>query len=315
MHHDRSIKPVGKSVRMPGNLDRGPVEFKSHISSHDGEIMAIATRDVVSVQPSMSIIAAVETMTRCGFRRLPVIDAGSRKLRGIVTSGDIINFLGGGDKYNLVKVKHDGNLLAAINESVRTIMTPKMTTLPESSTIAHAVEIIISRMVGGIPIVGHDDTMEGIVTERDVMKTLAHEISDLCVEDIMSTSLRVTSPDALIGAVTRDMTRHRYRRLPVVTDDVLYGIITTTDIVRYIGEKKVFSGMETGDVKEVMSLSVRNLISGKLFTTVPERNVNDAAREMFERNVGALPVIEDAKLIGLVTEFDLVKAFAQGRSG
>ena len=73
--------------------------------------------------------------------------------------------------------------------------------------------------------------------------------------------------------------------------------------------------METGDVKEVMSLSVRNLISGKLFTTVPERNVNDAAREMFERNVGALPVIEDAKLIGLVTEFDLVKAFAQGRPG
>ena len=315
MHHDRSIKPVGKSVRMPGNLDRGPVEFKSHISSQEGEIMAIATRDVVSVQPSMSIIAAVETMTRCGFRRLPVIDAGSRKLRGIVTSGDIINFLGGGDKYNLVKVKHEGNLLAAINESVRTIMTPHMTTLPESSTIAHAVEIIISKMVGGIPIVGHNDTMEGIVTERDVMKTLAHETSDLCVEDIMSTALRVTSPDALIGAVTRDMTRHRYRRLPVVSDDVLYGIITTTDIVRYLGDRKVFSGMQTGDVKEVMSLSVRNLISGKLFTTVPEKNVNDVAREMFERNVGALPVIEDARLIGLVTEFDLVKAFARGKPG
>jgi CBS domain-containing protein len=111
------------------------------------------------------------------------------------------------------------------------------------------------------------------------------------------------------------MTRHRYRRLPVVTDDVLYGIITTTDVVRYIGEKKVFSSMETGDVKELMSLSVRDLISGKLFTTVPEKNVNDAAREMFERNVGALPVIEDAKLIGLVTEFDLVKAFARGSSG
>ena len=138
------------------------------------------------------------------------------------------------------------------------------------------------------------------------------KISDLCVEDIMSTELRVTSPDALIGAVTRDMTRHRYRRLPVVTDDVLYGIITTTDIVRYLGDRKVFSRMETGNVKEVMSLPVRNLISGKLFTTVPERNVNDAAREMFERNVGALPVIEDARLIGLVTEFDLVKAFARG---
>ena len=273
--------------------------------------MAIATRDVVSVPPSMSIMAAVETMTRCGFRRLPVIDAGSRKLRGIVTSGDIINFLGGGDKYNLVKVKHKGNLIAAINESIREIMTTKMTTLPDTASIADALDVIKEKMVGGIPITGHDERVEGIVTERDVMKTLANENSNLCVEDIMSTALRVTSPDAPIGAVTRDMTRHRYRRLPVVTDDVLFGIITTTDIVRYLGDRKVFSRLETGNVTEVMSLPVRNLVSGRLYTTTPGRNVNEVAREMFDRNVGALPVIEDAKLIGLVTEFDLVKAFSR----
>ena len=308
---DRSVKPIDKSQRMPGRLDRGPVEFKSHLASEEGEIMAIATRDVVSVPPSMSIMAAVETMTHCGFRRLPVIDAGSRKLRGIVTSGDIINFLGGGDKYNLVKVKHKGNLIAAINESIREIMTTKMTTLPDTASIADALDIIKEKMVGGIPIVGHDERVEGIVTERDVMKTLANENSNLCVEDIMSTALRVTSPDAPIGAVTRDMTRHRYRRLPVVTDDVLFGIITTTDIVRYLGDRKVFSRLETGNVTEIMSLPVRNLVSGRLYTTTPGRNVNEVAREMFERNVGALPVIEDAKLIGLVTEFDLVKAFSR----
>jgi CBS domain-containing protein len=310
--YDRSIKKSDKSVRMPGSSDRGPVEFKSHIVSHVGEIMAIATREVISVPPTMSILSAVETMTRCGFRRLPVIDPGSRKLRGIVTSGDIINFLGGGDKFNLVKVKHGGNLLAAVNESVRTIMTTQLTTLPDSAGIPDALDIIIHKMIGGLPIVGEGDRVAGIVTERDVMKTLANERSDETVEDVMSTALRVTAPDATIGEVTRDMTKHRFRRLPVVSDDVLFGIITTTDIIRYFGDRKIFSRMETGDVKEVMTLPVRNLISGNLFTTIPGRNINDVARDMVGRGVGALPVIENARLIGLVTEFDLVRAFARG---
>jgi CBS domain-containing protein len=106
------------------------------------------------------------------------------------------------------------------------------------------------------------------------------------------------------------MTQHRFRRLPVVSDDVLYGIITATDIMRYLGSREVFSRLSTGDVSEVMGLPIRTLIAGNLFTTTPEKSINDAARDMLEQNIGALPVIEGTSLIGLVSEFDLVRAFA-----
>ena len=82
MHqNDRGIKQGDRLLKMQGKLDRGPVEFKTHISEQEGEIMAIATRDVISVPPTTSIIGAVEQMTNCGFRRLPVTDAGTKKLR------------------------------------------------------------------------------------------------------------------------------------------------------------------------------------------------------------------------------------------
>ncbi len=61
-----------------------------------------------------------------------------------------------------------------------------------------------------------------------------------------------------------------------------------------------------------MGLPVRTLISGELFTTSPMQSISLAARDMLARNVGALPVIEGSRLIGLVTEFDLVRAFAKG---
>ena len=309
--NNRSIKQGDKLLKMPGKLDRGPVDFKSHIADQEGEVMAFATQSVVSVPPTMTILGAVDAMTRCGFRRLPVVDPGSRKLRGIITSGDIINFMGGGDKFNLVLVKHGGNLIAAVNDSVREIMTQQLTTIPHTASINDVIEIIVGKKIGGIPILRDNDEIAGIVTERDVMKLFAGENSPLAVEDVMSTDLRVVEPDATIGTVTKEMTRHRFRRLPVVSGDVLFGIITTADIMRYLGSRKVFSQMETGQVSEVMDMPIRGLVPGNLFTVGPNRNVNEAAREMLIHNVGALPVIENTRLIGLVTEHDLVKAFAR----
>jgi CBS domain-containing protein len=128
----------------------------------------------------------------------------------------------------------------------------------------------------------------------------------------MSSSLRVTTPDCTIANVAHDMIQYRFRRLPVVSDDVLYGMVTATDIMKYLGSREVFSRLTTGNIAEVMGLPVRTLIAGELFTTTPMQSINQAAREMLTRNIGALPVIEGSRLIGLVTEFDLVRAFAKG---
>ena len=313
MHqNNRVVKGDDRLLKMQGKLDRGPVEFKSHIAEQEGEVMAIATHDVISIPPSQSIIGAVGQMTKCGFRRLPVTDAGTKKLRGIITSGDIINFMGGGDKYRLVEVRHNGNLIAAVNENVRTIMTQHPMTLGHDATIHEAVEIITKKKIGGLPIIARDGTLAGIVTERDVLQVLGNERSPLKVEDIMTTSLRVTEPDCPIAKVTRDMTSYRFRRLPVVSDEVLYGIVTATDIMRYLGSREVFSRLTNGNIAEVTGLPVRTLVAGSLITTMPGRSINEAARDMLGKNIGALPVIEDSRLIGLVTEFDLVRAFARG---
>jgi len=313
MHqNDRGVKGGDRLLKMQGKLDRGPVEFKSHITEQEGEVMAIATTDVISIPPTKSIIGAVEQMTECGFRRLPVTDAGTKKLRGIITSGDIINFMGGGDKFRLVEVRHNGNLIAALNENVRTIMTQQPVTLGHDACIRDAVEIITGKKIGGIPITGSDGVLAGIVTERDVLRVLGTERSPLSVEDVMTTSLRVTAPDCPIAKVTRDMTSYRFRRLPVVSDEVLYGIVTATDIMQYLGSREVFAHLTTGNIAEVTGLPVRTLVAGGLITTTPGRSINEAAREMLNRNIGALPVIEDSRLIGLVTEFDLVRAFARG---
>jgi CBS domain-containing protein len=309
--NSRINKQGDRLLKMPGKFDRGPHDFESRIAPREGEIMAIASREVVSVPPTIPIIGAIEKMTECGFRRLPVTDPGTRRLKGIVTAGDIIDMMGGGNKFNLVRKKHGGNLLAALNGSIRDIMTEQVVTIGSDARIADAASLIVEKRMGGLPILDDGGALAGIVTERDVMKVLSAEKSGRIVEEIMSTSLKVTGPETPIGDATREMITHHFRRLPVVAEDVLYGIITATDIMKYLGTGQVFQRMVTGNIAEVMALPVRTLVSGSLHTIGPKKNANEAAREMLAKNVGALPVIEDARLVGLVTEFDLVKAFTR----
>lgn len=296
---------------MPGKLDRGPVDFKSRRAEKESGVLALGSRDVVSVPPTMTILGAIETMTRHGFRRLPVSDPGTKKIKGIVTAGDIIDFMGGGTRYNLVSVKHKGNLIAAINESVREIMTQDLTTAGVYDPVTDVIATIVETGIGGLPIVDEHEVLQGIITERDVLRILAHEQSERRVEDIMSTSLHITSPESPLGTATKTMVDHQIRRLPVVSGDVLIGIITASDVMKFIGGGGAFDNLLTGDVADIMNLPVRSLINGTLHTTVPEEGITAVAQEMLKKNVGALPVIENSRLVGLVTEFDCVKALME----
>jgi CBS domain-containing protein len=312
MHrNNRNEKQGDKLLKMPGKLDRGPVDFKSRLAEKESSVLALGSRDVVSVPPTTTILGAIEMMNEHGFRRLPISDPGTKKIKGIVTAGDIIDFMGGGSRYNLVQVKHKGNLIAAVNESIREIMTRDLITASMHDPVTDVIATIVETGIGGLPIVDEHDVLRGIITERDVLRILTHKQSECCVEDIMSTSLHITSPESPIGTATKEMVANQIRRLPVVSDDVLIGIITASDIMKFLGGGEAFDNLVTGDVTDIMNLPVRSLINGTLHTTIPEEGINTVAREMLEKNVGALPVIENSRLIGLVTEFDCVKALVE----
>ena len=126
------------TISSMGTMRIGP-EFKSRISEHEGKILALATRNVVTLPPTATIMEAIKIMTERRFRRIPITDAGTNRLEGVVTTVDIIDFLGGGNKNLLVKNRFKGNLLAAINEEVRQIMDTDVAYLHEQADFKEAI--------------------------------------------------------------------------------------------------------------------------------------------------------------------------------
>ena len=197
-----------------GKLDRGPVEFETRISRGEGEIMKIASRNVVTMPPTSTIMSVVKTMVAYRFRRIPITDAGTDRLKGIVTSVDIVDFLGGGEKHRLVEEKYDNNLLVAVNEEISEIMEREVITVDVEDDIVDALEVMIKHGLGGVPVVDRGNRVSGIVTERDFVRYLAKRGTEGSVDEYMTKSVLYIDPSITIEEASEIMVENGLRRLP-----------------------------------------------------------------------------------------------------
>jgi len=278
-----------------------------------GSILDIATTDVISTPPTSTIMGALKLMITYNFRRVPVVDPGTHRIEGILTSTDIINFFGGGKKHKIVEERYDNNLLAAINEEVREIMERDVRVIDFTSDWIDVLEMMLSHGVGGCPIVDRSQKIIGITTERNLLEFLATQSKfDGIVKDYMVKSVITAKPDTSIEEAMKTMISKKIRRLPVVDDGILLGMLTSTTLLRYFGSGDAFKMLVTGNADDVLHRKIKILISDKsilkykeLLTYPPKERISHVAKEMIEKNHGAALIIQE-ELKGIITERDLV---------
>ncbi|WGI17047.1 CBS domain-containing protein [Methanonatronarchaeum sp. AMET-Sl] len=294
-------------------MDRGPVEFKTRLSDQESEIIRIAGKDVVTIPRTITIIGAAKTMTNYGFRRLPVTNPGNNKLEGILTSMDIVRFMGGGESFKLIKNGHYGNFLSAINESVNQIMESKVISVDEKGSLEDAVNKMVSSGIGGIPIVDNENRVKGIITERDIVSLISKIdiVKGIKVKDIMTKKVITIPPDSSIMNLTTTMVEQGFRRLPIIEDGILVGIVTATDVLRYLGNGGVFDKLVTGDINEVLDVPVSEIMVSDVETGNSQDPLTDIAKTMANENIGSIPIIDNNNLEGIVTENDLVRSIIE----
>jgi CBS domain-containing protein len=287
-----------------------PIDFKSRISQKPGDIMTVASRDIVTIPPTMPVIEAVKTMLKHGFRRLPVVDAGTSRLKGIVTSQDIVDYLGGGQRNLIVKNRFKGNILAAVNDSISAIMEEDVVTLHEKDSLKDAMDTMIKENIGGIPILDREEKVKSIISERDFVFLISGIVTGKTVDEYMSKNIITAPSDMSVGIAAKSMINNGFRRLPVIRDNVLIGIITASDIMRFLGSGDMFNRLVTGNAREVFEVPISTLIRRDVIFTKSDVDLGEAASVMLDKNVGSLPVLEEGELKGIITERDFVRAMA-----
>jgi CBS domain-containing protein len=115
---------------------------------------------------------------------------------------------------------------------VKDVMNPNVITSKPDITVKEAATIMYKHHIGSLIIV-EEDRIVGIITEGDVLKTIARDL-DLNViplEEVMTKNIVSVEPDKKVEEAVNLMIENRIKKLPVVKDGKLLGIITASDIM------------------------------------------------------------------------------------
>ncbi len=279
--------------------------------SKAGSIRGLSSKKVVAIPPTSTIKSAVELMVENRFRRLPVTDSGTGRLLGIIGSSDIVDLIGGGGKYHLIRDAHKGNFLSAINDSVRKIMNTDVLTVDEGASGKEALRLLLSSKRGGLVVVNQESRVMGIVTERDFIKIALEEAGSKGVSELMTKSVITATPGTTLGDAAKIMVRNSFRRLPIVSEGRVVGMVTTRSLINFIGENGVFDKLVKNDIKEVLKTRVSELMSHTTAAVPKDSDLKNAVELMNSTNAGTVCVVEKEGLVGLLTERDVVRSLAQ----
>jgi CBS domain-containing protein len=287
---------------------KGQLSLKTHpAKKREGEIIQIAKAPVATMAPTTPIYDAIQIMAKKGFRRIPIANPGTKALEGIITATDIIDYLGGGKKFEIIEQRFGGNFFKAINEPIRIVMTKNVASVKTSAKISDAIELMKEKNLGGLPVVDDKNSVRAIITERDIANMFADRISGIKVANLMSEKLITALPKTTIFEAEKTMTTQGFRRLPIISDGKVVGIITTMDIIRFFGSGKVFKYLQSGTIIQVLNTPALEIATKEVSTIEPNADVGQAAKIMRDKNIGAIPVVKNERLIGIITERDFFK--------
>ncbi len=122
--------------------------------------------------------------------------------------------------------------------AIKDIMTKEVVTIETSKTVFEAAKLMSSKGVGCLVVVIQAFPV-GIITERDIVRRIVAKRSslDVKVTEVMTKTLITVDPDSSLKESARIMSNNKIRRLPVLKNNKLVGIVAASDFVRNVGKK------------------------------------------------------------------------------
>ncbi|MGQ9460972.1 MAG: CBS domain-containing protein [Candidatus Bathyarchaeaceae archaeon] len=119
---------------------------------------------------------------------------------------------------------------------IENVMVVDVVTVEAEATVKEAVELMNRHEIGCLVVVDDEEKPVGILTERDLLKRVLANRKDPAkskVKDIMSKPLVTGTPHMEVEDAVRLMFKHKIKKLPVIEDSRLVGLVTLTDLVRF----------------------------------------------------------------------------------
>ena len=290
--------------------------WSQRVKEREGDIVKVASKPAITITITATVLSAIELMSAKRVRGLVVVGS-DRRLRGTLMATDIVNYLGGGQLYNIVERRHFRDLYGALtSETVESLMNPTPLYVTTEAKVTDVLRLMVLNGIGLVPVVDKEGVPYGVVTEHDMVRYLHQGVLGIRVSEVMSTTLVVVYSDDTLKRAAQMMSLYGFRRVPVISrsDNSIVGVVSALDFIRFFGEHEALKRAESLDIEDVLSTPVESIMSKGVFTVSEDSDVGEAAELMNKYNTNSLIVTsKEGEAVGILTERDVLLAYAVKR--
>jgi CBS domain-containing protein len=197
--------------------------FESHRGA--GVVGEYMTEGVVSFDMKDSLYDICDCLANNVFRRVAILDKG--KLTSVISRSDIIRV--NKNKFKPVDVPEEPKRETIV---AKDIMKPGLITVKRQTTVYQAMGLLADHNITGLPVVDRDMHIEGIVSEKDILKLLYDpDARPGIVEEIMTKEVVCFDKNDTLLDICECLMSNHFRRVMIVDDEELVGIISRADII------------------------------------------------------------------------------------
>jgi len=254
------------------------------------KVSDVMTTDIISVDKDVDLKHVLKLMKKNEITKIPVLE--DKKLVGVVTDNIIA--------YKLGSIRKKGVPASRLHASS---VTDKSIECIKPETDVKKILKKVGQPGPTILCVTENEKLIGVITKADLLPFVK---SKKQLREIMIKNINTVSVDDRVVHARHIMINENVARLPVTDDGKLAGIISDNEIAfAFANIKRSFPlGRQKHQLDELL---VQDAMKTPVIWTEPKTSIYDAAQIMLKHNLGALPIVEKEKLVGIISRTDLLK--------
>jgi len=258
------------------------------------KVKDVMTTDVITIDKDVDLKHVLDLMKKHEITKIPVLE--EKELVGMVTDNIIA--------YKLGSIRKKGVPASRLHASS---VIDKGVECIKSDTEVKTILKKVGKPGPTLLCVTDNRHLKGVVTKADLLHLVDSKKS---VREIMKQKIVTVSPDDRIVHARRVMIDEKVARIPVVNNGMLVGMISDNELAfAFADVKRSFPlGKQKHRLDEMI---VGNFMKTPAIWTQPSTTAIQAAGIMLKHNVGALPLIENEKIIGIVSRTDLLNTISR----
>ena len=254
------------------------------------QVKDLMTKHVISVDKDVDLRHVLKLMKKHEITKIPVVE--DKKLVGVITDNIIA--------YKLGSIRKRGVPASRLHAS--SVTDKDFETVEPIANISQILRKVGKPGPTMINVV-ENNKLVGVITKADLLPLVKNTDK---IDTVIRKRLFVVAPDDRVIHARRIMIDENIARLPVVDKGKLVGMISDNEIAFALAKLK--RSIPLGRQKHRLDeLLIEEVMKSPVIWSNTGINVLDAAKIMMKNNIGSLPILDNNKLVGIVTRTDLIK--------